>query len=64
MKGVDWPGLMHVGLARLRLRPDEFWGLTPIEFLLLTGLGAGGRSTTREALERLGREFPDERKST
>jgi uncharacterized phage protein (TIGR02216 family) len=63
MRGLDWPALMHIGLGKLRLRPEEFWRLTPIEFLLLSGLGPGGGSTTRAALEQLCREFPDRRKS-
>ncbi|PCH94368.1 MAG: hypothetical protein COB84_07665, partial [Rhodobacteraceae bacterium] len=33
MTGFDWPQMMRVGLHHLRLRPDEFWALTPLEFL-------------------------------
>lgn len=63
MKGIDWPALVSVGLTELRLAPDELWRLTPIEFLLLTGISARGGATTRETLERLSRDYPDERKS-
>ena len=31
MTGLDWPGLMRAGLGQLRLTPDAFWRLTPIE---------------------------------
>lgn len=62
MNALDWPTLMRGGLARLRLRPDEFWRLTPIEFLLLAGHPGAARATTRDTLERLTRAFPDHRK--
>ncbi len=62
MSAFDWPGLMRAGLIRLRLRPEDFWRFTPIEFLMLAGLGNGAAPTTREALERLSRAFPDDRK--
>ena len=63
MSAFDWPGLMCAGLIRLRLRPEEFWRLTPIEFLLLAGYANASAPTTRETLDRLSRAFPDERKT-
>ena len=39
-RGLDWPGLMRLGLGRLGLRPAEFWALTPAELLLMLGRGA------------------------
>jgi uncharacterized phage protein (TIGR02216 family) len=63
MSGVDWPTLMQMGLGGLRLRPHEFWNLTPIEFLLLSGITADSASTTREALEQLSLQYPDRGKS-
>lgn len=63
MTAFDWPALMCAGLTRLRLRPEEFWRLTPIEFLLLAGYGNATAPTTRETLDRLSRAFPDERET-
>ena len=34
MTQMDWPGLLRVGLLRLRLKPCEFWALTPAELAL------------------------------
>ena len=31
MSGIDWPGLLRVGLHQLRLEPAVFWRLTPME---------------------------------
>ena len=36
----DWPGLMRAGLIGLRLKPAEFWALTPAELRLMLGEGA------------------------
>jgi uncharacterized phage protein (TIGR02216 family) len=60
MTGFDWPGMMRVGLHHMRLRPDEFWALTPLEFLLITGF-EGRKSTimTRADLMVLHARFPD-----
>lgn len=33
----DWPLLMRLGLCELRLKPDEFWGLTPVELRIMLG---------------------------
>lgn len=64
MSSLDWSSLLRAGLGQLRLRPEEFWNLTPIEFLLLTGNLGAAPPTTRDTLERLSRAFPDERRST
>ncbi|GGL62262.1 rcc01693 family protein [Wenxinia marina] len=56
---LDWPGMMRAGLTRLRLRPAEFWALTPAELMLMLGLGAGVRPMARARLEELARAFPD-----
>ena len=34
---MDWPGLMWLGLRELRLKPHEFWNLTPMELLVMLG---------------------------
>jgi uncharacterized phage protein (TIGR02216 family) len=56
----DWPGLLRLGLGQLRLRPDQFWSLTPVELLLLLGVEGGGEAPLgRARLEELVRQFPD-----
>ena len=54
----DWPGLMRAGLIALRLKPAEFWALTPAELRLMLGEGALptlGRARLDEMLAR----YPD-----
>ncbi len=67
---VDWPGLMRLGLGVLRLPPEAFWAMTPIEFQrALEGAGVlapGGGSAWmgRDTLERLMARFPDAKKES
>ena len=64
MSGLDWPGLLRAGLTRLRLKPAEFWALTPLELMLMLGLGQGGPAPmARSRLDELVRAFPDTRES-
>jgi uncharacterized phage protein (TIGR02216 family) len=51
---------MHVGLCLLRLTPRDFWALTPVEFLAMSG-GLRGRDAPleREGLDALMKAFPD-----
>lgn len=60
-RGLDWAGLMRAGLQGLRLRPAEFWALTPAELALMLGVepGAGAGAMTRGALGELMARFPD-----
>lgn len=60
MKRIDWPRLMRLGLVDLRLRPRDFWDLTPAELLLLAGHGAGSAALNRAGLAALAARFPDE----
>ena len=62
MSGFDWPALMRAGLCQLGLRPDQFWCLTPAEFLLMLGKGAGDAPMGRARLEELSHAFPDKKK--
>ncbi|WP_406720857.1 MULTISPECIES: rcc01693 family protein [Thioclava] len=58
---LDWPGLMRAGLVGLRLRPQEFWALSPAELALLLGDMPKARPLTRARLEELAQAFPDRR---
>ncbi|WP_306154523.1 rcc01693 family protein [Roseovarius sp. MMSF_3281] len=55
----DWPALMQAGMRGLGLRPHEFWALTPAEFELMLGTGAGIAPLRRGGLEALMADFPD-----
>ena len=60
MTGLDWPGLMRVGLKGLGLQPAQFWALTPVELMILLGAdGAADAPLGRARLEELVRQFPD-----
>jgi uncharacterized phage protein (TIGR02216 family) len=55
----DWAGLMRAGMTGLRLRPEEFWRLTPVELLLMLGREAREARFGRAELDALARQFPD-----
>jgi uncharacterized phage protein (TIGR02216 family) len=59
MSGLDWPGLMRAGLRDLRLRPDDFWALTPSELALMLGLEPVASRMNRDRLASLQLRFPD-----
>ncbi|WP_045389177.1 rcc01693 family protein [Falsirhodobacter sp. alg1] len=56
---IDWPGLLRAGLFHLRLRPEDFWRLTPVELRVMLGAEAAGTPLNRARLEELARAFPD-----
>ena len=60
MEGFDWPSLMRAGLRGLRLRPRDFWDLTPVELRVMLGEDAGQRPMGRARLDELLAAFPDE----
>lgn len=60
MPGFDWGALMRAGIRGLRLRPSEFWALTPAEFMLMLGESGGAAPMSRARLEELARAFPDD----
>lgn len=65
MSGMDWAGLMRAGIGGLRLRPAEFWSLTPGELALMLGISPdGARGLTRSRVEELVRAFPDRTRET
>lgn len=62
--GIDWAELMRLGLGGLRLPPEVFWSMTPVELqCALEGAGliarAGEGPMARGAFEALMARFPD-----
>ena len=64
MSRLDWPSMMRAGLCRLRLRPDEFWRLTPAELVLMLGLDQTDAPLGRAGLDALLKAFPDTERTT
>lgn len=60
MNGIDWPGLMRAGLGQLRLHPEAFWRLTPLELRLMLGAESTLPPLTRTRLEELAAAYPDQ----
>jgi uncharacterized phage protein (TIGR02216 family) len=50
---------MRAGLHGLRLKPDEFWALTPAELQLMLGSGSGTAPMLRDGLAALMAAYPD-----
>lgn len=59
MTGLDWPSLMRAAMQGLRLRPAEFWSLTPAELMLMLGQDSGRPVMGRARLSELERAYPD-----
>ncbi len=59
MTRLDWAGMLRNAVQGAGLRPDEFWALTPAEFLLMLGPQHGVGPMTRDGLEALAARFPD-----
>lgn len=57
---IAWARLLRVAARECGIMPEQFWRLTPAEFLLIAGHEEGGaRSMTRSALDALAAKFPD-----
>ncbi len=56
---LDWPAMLRAGISGLGLGPDQFWRLTPAEFLLMLGEGGGPAPLGRRRFEELLAAFPD-----
>ncbi|MEO2039912.1 rcc01693 family protein [Martelella sp. FLE1502] len=55
-----WRAAIHTGLCTLRLSPDAFWALSPMEFAAMAGAFAPAEGyPTRAALDDLMTRFPD-----
>ena len=61
-KGLDWPALMRAGLQGLRLKPDEFWALTPGELQMMLGTPGGDAPLLSDGLAALMAAYPDKEK--
>lgn len=59
---LAWSTLQRLALGKLRLKPDEFWALTPLEFLTMLGLEQGNGVLNRDRLSTLMHAYPDEEK--
>lgn len=53
----DWRALLQNAVHSARLKPDEFWGLTPAELSLVLGLDAAPPPLTRARLMELDRMY-------
>ena len=51
--------MLRVGLHQLRLKPAEFWALTPVELMVMVGETRGYRPLSRQRLAELQAAFPD-----
>lgn len=59
MSGFDWTAMMRAGLQGLRLTPDQFWALTPVELRLMLGQGSAQAPLNRAGLDALLAAYPD-----
>lgn len=59
MTHINWPDLMRAGLVQLRLRPDQFWALTPSELMIMLGQGGSHAPMDQARLTDLLRLYPD-----
>lgn len=62
MSRIDWSGMIEFGLGRRRLPPEQFWSLSPREFLALRFAcsDAAFNPIRRRDLAGLMADWPDE----
>jgi uncharacterized phage protein (TIGR02216 family) len=61
--GLDWAGLLRLGLGQLGLKPYEFWELTPVELMIMAGLETQQTAFLgRPGIDRLMGLYPDKTK--
>ncbi|WP_132517424.1 rcc01693 family protein [Rhizobium sp. BK376] len=59
-KPFPWRRVLHVGLCLLRLPPETFWAMTPIEFHAMAGgLSPRAARLDRQVLRAMMERFPD-----
>ena len=56
-----WASVIRFGLTHLRLTPDAFWRLSLLELTALIGADELPAMATRQGLEALMAQFPDDR---
>ncbi|QDY68925.1 rcc01693 family protein [Qingshengfaniella alkalisoli] len=56
---LDWAALRRAGLHQLRLAPDQFWSLTPLELRTMLGAELDRAGISRTGLDALMTRFPD-----
>ncbi|MCP1167896.1 rcc01693 family protein [Limimaricola litoreus] len=56
---LDWAAMMRAGIGGLKLKPQEFWALTPAELRLMLG-PLGPAPMGRARFDELCRDYPDE----
>ncbi|MGV2098413.1 rcc01693 family protein [Rhizobium sp. 21-4511-3d] len=55
-----WTGALHTGLCLLRLPPETFWAMTPVEFHAAAGgLAPRAPVLSRAGLSEMMARFPD-----
>ena len=64
MNRLDWSAMMRAGMLDLRLKPAEFWALTPAELLLMLGQTGVARPLGRSGLDDLMAAYPDTMKGS
>lgn len=64
MSRIAWPRLMRLGLVDLRLKPDEFWNLTPAELMLMAGFDEPRAALSQAGLLDLMARYPDRMPAT
>ena len=57
----DWAALLRAGLHGLRLRPRDFWELTPAELAMMLGQSKGVAPMDRAQLDQLLAAYPDQK---
>lgn len=59
MLPFPWGAAMTLGLARLRLSPDVFWGLSLPELAAMAGAFGEPARLSRQDVQALMQRFPD-----
>lgn len=61
---LEWGALMRAGLHGLRLKPDDFWALTPVELQVMLGAAGAQSPMLSGGLAALMAAYPDQKKET
>lgn len=52
---------MRFGMCDLRLSPEVFWSLTPVELMMMAGQDGAPSAVGRTGLDALMHKFPDKK---